>query len=129
MAHPQTAHIQPAWPTFAAMAGAHATQHGDALALIGNGREMNWREFEQQTLRASRWLAEQGVGPGDRVAVWLANHWEWLVLLLAQLLLPSLIGIVSALFAPSRGITSSSKYHTKHYEHRAASPPALSSPP
>ena len=25
MAHPQTAHIQPAWPTFAAMAGAHAT--------------------------------------------------------------------------------------------------------
>ena len=83
MAHPQTAHIQPAWPTFAAMAGAHATQHGDALALIENGREMNWREFEQHTLRASRWLAEQGVGPGDHVAVWLANHWEWLVLLVA----------------------------------------------
>lgn len=36
----------------------------------------------------------------------------WLLLLVAQLLLPSLIGIVSALFAPARGITLRSKYHT-----------------
>lgn len=82
-AHPQTAHIQPAWRSFAEMTGAHAAQHPDGLALTENGRAMNWAEFEQQTLRATRWLAEQGVGPGDRVAVWLANHWEWLVLLVA----------------------------------------------
>ena len=46
----------------------------------------------------------------------VASAWQvaacWLVLLLAQLLLPSLIGIVSALFAPARGITASSKYHS-----------------
>ena len=44
------------------------------------------------------------------------SNWQpaacWLLLLVAQLLLPSLIGIVSALFAPARGITLRSKYHT-----------------
>src|SRR5207253_9956948 len=31
--------------------------------------------------KAAAWLREQGVGPGDRVAVWLVNRLEWLALL------------------------------------------------
>jgi hypothetical protein len=43
---PPTAHIRPAFPTFADLAGAHAARHGDALALVDGGREMRWAEFE-----------------------------------------------------------------------------------
>lgn len=40
-------------------------------------------DFEALVVQCSQWLRAQGIGPGDRVGVWLVNRIEWLVLLLA----------------------------------------------
>lgn len=39
--------------------------------------------FERQVRRTVAWLRERGIGPGDRVGVWLVNRIEWPVLLFA----------------------------------------------
>lgn len=39
--------------------------------------------FEYQVQCMTAWLRSVGIGPGDRVAVWLVNRVEWLALLMA----------------------------------------------
>jgi fatty-acyl-CoA synthase len=53
----------------------------DAVAVIDGDRRMTYGELAQMAGRAALWLAAQGIGPGDRVAVWLVNRLEWLALL------------------------------------------------
>lgn len=51
------------------------------LALVEGDRTYTYAELHSLAGRATAWLAAQGVGPGDRVAVWLVNRSEWLALL------------------------------------------------
>lgn len=52
----------------------------DAPAIIEGARAFSWREFAAMSEAAAGWLWQQGVRPGDRVALWLVNRTEWLAL-------------------------------------------------
>lgn len=53
----------------------------DETMLFDRGLAVSWGEFDALCLRTVNWLRGQGVGPADRVAVWLVNRVEWLALL------------------------------------------------
>jgi fatty-acyl-CoA synthase len=53
------------------------------LAFIEGERAYTYADLHWLAGRAKAWLAAQGIGPGDRVAVWLVNRSEWLALLFA----------------------------------------------
>ena len=60
----------------------HLAARPGATAFIAGDRRVSYAEFEAMGRRAASWLHARGVGPGDRVAVWLVNRMEWLALLL-----------------------------------------------
>ncbi|HTM21303.1 MAG TPA: AMP-dependent synthetase/ligase, partial [Kofleriaceae bacterium] len=50
----------------------------------GDGWEaVTWRAFAEQIAAAARWLAEQGLRPGDRAAIYAGNSVDWAVAALA----------------------------------------------
>ena len=61
----------------------HLERSPDQTILIEHDRSVSYRQFDQQVKACASWLSKQGVQPGDRVAVWLVNRVEWLVLLFA----------------------------------------------
>ncbi len=44
-----------------------------------NWVSMNWREYHRQVSILATWLSKEGVGPGDRVAIFSANRPEWMI--------------------------------------------------
>jgi long-chain acyl-CoA synthetase len=50
-----------------------ARNHGDALAVADPGREATYAELSRETDAVANGLAELGVDPGDRVALFLPN--------------------------------------------------------
>ncbi len=56
-------------------------QPPDAIAFVDRGRPVSYADFGRMAARAAGWLAGQGIGRGDKVAVWLVNRIEWLALL------------------------------------------------
>src|SRR6201993_1941825 len=45
----------------------------EAPAFLHGDRALSFAELHEQALRAAQGLADLGVGPGDRVALWLPN--------------------------------------------------------
>src|SRR5260370_3079593 len=45
----------------------------EAPAFVHGDRAISFAELHEQALRAARGLSDLGVGPGDRVALWLPN--------------------------------------------------------
>ncbi len=68
--------------TLAAMVTRHLEQVPDCCALIVGDRRISYAELDQMGRSAAKWLREQDIGHGDRVAVWLVNRPEWLALML-----------------------------------------------
>ena len=62
-----------------------ATGRPDATAIHFYGRDITWRELDAQVGAVAGWLRSRGVGPGDRVAVFLANCPQFIVTMLATL--------------------------------------------
>jgi fatty-acyl-CoA synthase len=58
----------------------HVAQHTGDVAFIDGDRQITYGEFDLMCRKTAVWLAAQGIGPGDRVAVWLVNRIEWLTL-------------------------------------------------
>lgn len=58
-------------------------RHPDAPALIHGERVYSFAQLDQAARRAATALAELGIGPGDRVALWLPNVPAWPILYLA----------------------------------------------
>ncbi|MGY3031070.1 fatty-acyl-CoA synthase [Bradyrhizobium sp. USDA 4354] len=52
-------------------------------ALVFDGTPVSRAEFSNKVEQTAAWLAAQGIGKGDVVAVWLVNRIEWLALLFA----------------------------------------------
>ena len=50
---------------------------------IGQSREIRRGELRLEVARVAGWLQEQGIGPGDRIAAWMPNLPETVVMLLA----------------------------------------------
>ncbi|MBK7947502.1 MAG: AMP-binding protein [Deltaproteobacteria bacterium] len=51
-----------------------AARQPDALAWVDDERRCSWREAADRVARLADWLQRAGVGPGERVALWLANR-------------------------------------------------------
>ena len=45
----------------------------DRLALVCGDRRLSFRQLEERATRLANWMAGQGVGPGDHVALLLWN--------------------------------------------------------
>ncbi len=69
--------------TFSALLERHVAERPNQIAFIDGERQVSFAEFDQLCNRAATWLTAQGIGPGDRVAVWLVNRVEWMALLFA----------------------------------------------
>jgi acyl-CoA synthetase (AMP-forming)/AMP-acid ligase II len=49
----------------------------DRTALVVGDRRVTYRELEERATRLANWMAEQGVGPGEHVALLLWNSTEY----------------------------------------------------
>ena len=61
-------------------------RRGNAPALFAVDATLTWRELAQRAGGVARRLVEQGLEPGDRVAVLLPNGWRFAVALLGGLM-------------------------------------------
>jgi fatty-acyl-CoA synthase len=66
--------------TLTALLERTARVRADEIAFVHGERSTSFAGFVRRCERTARWLGTQGIGPGDRVAVWMPNRVEWLVL-------------------------------------------------
>lgn len=57
----------------ATVTGLLAEQRGRGTALVYRGREWSYAELEEESRRVAAGIRARGVGPGDRVGIWLPN--------------------------------------------------------
>ena len=62
-----------------------AARYGDAEAVVDGTTRLTFREVAALARRATRGAMAQGIEPGDRVAIWAPNSWEWIVAALGAL--------------------------------------------
>ena len=67
------------WQTIPELVDDAAARFGDAQALVDGDVDWTWVELRDQIHAAARAMMASGVQPGDRVAVWAPNVWEWAV--------------------------------------------------
>lgn len=53
--------------------------HGDATYLVYEDERWTYSEAHQEVSRVARWLVDNGVQPGDRVAIAMRNYPEWML--------------------------------------------------
>jgi len=53
--------------------------HGDATYLVYEDERWTYAEAHDMVSRVARWLADNGVQPGDRVAIAMRNYPEWML--------------------------------------------------
>ena len=66
------------WGTTPKLLAHAAATRGEATAIQDGDVEVTWAELERVARRAAAAYVEAGVGPGDRVAIWAPNVWEWI---------------------------------------------------
>ena len=73
-------HNAPSLPdTIPALVDDAADRFGDAEALVDGGLRMSFMELRSRVTTMANALEAWGLSPGDRVAVWGHNTWEWAV--------------------------------------------------
>jgi fatty-acyl-CoA synthase len=65
--------------TLQAMLDAVATRFADREALVLRDARWRYRDLHREVTRLARGLLALGIEPGDKVALWLGNRLEWLV--------------------------------------------------
>ena len=73
------------WGSIPAMAADAAARFGDAHAVVDGDRRVTFTELIGEARRVTGALMASGVEPGDRVAIWSPNRYEWLVAALGTL--------------------------------------------
>lgn len=69
--------------TFGELVDSAARRFGDREALYYEGRRWSFAEIREDVDRAARGLIEAGVGPGDKVSLWMPNRPEWVHVMFA----------------------------------------------
>ncbi|WP_369832272.1 FadD3 family acyl-CoA ligase [Mycobacterium sp. AT1] len=67
------------WNTIPEMVASAADRFGDAEAVVDGPLRLTFVELVDRIARASGALAELGIRPGDRVALWAPNSVHWIV--------------------------------------------------
>ncbi len=62
-----------------------ARRWGDAPALLENGEEWSFNQLWQRARESASAFLAQGIGRGDRVAIWAPNCREWIIIALGAL--------------------------------------------
>ncbi|MCO5319431.1 MAG: FadD3 family acyl-CoA ligase [Microthrixaceae bacterium] len=74
------------WGTIPNLLWDAVDRRGDAEAVVDlSGEEpvrLSFRDLRDRVLEVARGLVALGVEPGDRVAIWAPNCWEWIVAVL-----------------------------------------------
>ncbi|WP_266157184.1 amino acid adenylation domain-containing protein [Dyella silvatica] len=70
-------------PSLPAWLAAQAARTPDAPAVQCNGRQLTYRQLHMRSVEQARWLIDDGVRPGDIVAVALPRNEQLLIVLLA----------------------------------------------
>jgi len=58
---------------------AAAERFGDRLAVVDGSHRLTFTEVHERVRETARGYVALGVRPGDRVAIWAPNTWEWVV--------------------------------------------------
>jgi long-chain acyl-CoA synthetase len=74
-------------------------RRGDAPALFAADTTLTWRELAQRAGGVARRLVEQGLEPGERVAVVLPNGWRFVVALLGGLMAGATVSPLNPMLA------------------------------
>ena len=56
-----------------------AERHGDRVFIEDETTQISFKDLAEKVEEATRALISLGVEPGDRVAIWAPNCWEWIV--------------------------------------------------
>ncbi len=56
-----------------------AAQHGDREYLVYQDERISYSQAQLYTASLANWLSQQGVKPGDRVAIAMRNYPEWML--------------------------------------------------
>ncbi len=79
---------------------AAAAQFGDKTALIVDERRFSFAALDNLADRLAGGLAGIGVGPGDRVTIYAANSWEWIVSYYAVPKLGAVLNPINVMLTP-----------------------------
>ena len=71
--------VLPDIPTIPGMLALTAQRYGSRVAVEDAECRLTYAELHRQSLLAARALITLGIEPGDRVAVWAPNGYEWIV--------------------------------------------------
>ena len=70
------------WGTIPALLRDAAINHADSVAVIDGDVQLSYAELRDRADVAARAFIGAGLQPGERVAIWAPNVWEWVVVLL-----------------------------------------------
>ena len=65
------------WPSFPALLRDAAARFGDGEAVVDGEERLSWNELRARSDAAALAFLAAGIEPGDRVAIWAPNIWEW----------------------------------------------------
>ena len=69
--------------TIGSLVDERATRDGAREALVFEGRRWTFAELAQEVDAVARGLIDLGIGPGDKVSLWMMNRPEWIYAALA----------------------------------------------
>jgi len=93
----QTVGYEPIRPDLGLLLSHAAALYGPKTALVTADKSLTYQELDELCERVARGLAEIGVQPGDRVSLYSANRWEWVVAYHAALRIRAVLNPVNAM--------------------------------
>jgi HIP---CoA ligase len=72
-----------AWQSIPHLLDDCVTRYADTLAIVDGPLRISYRDLKAHVVAAARGLLAQNVAPGDRIAIWAPNDWQWIVAALA----------------------------------------------
>jgi acyl-CoA synthetase (AMP-forming)/AMP-acid ligase II len=67
------------WHTIPELIDDAARRFGSTEALVDGEVRWDFNELQRRSIEAGRAITASGVAPGERVAIWAPNIWEWVV--------------------------------------------------
>lgn len=78
-----------------------STQNSPSVFVTEDGQQIGITDFEELVSRAAGWLNANGVGAGDRIAIWLPNHIDWMALLFGAARIGAIVAAVNTRYRTS----------------------------
>jgi len=81
--------------------GQAAASFGDKIALITHHRQLTYTELDDLSSRFAGGLCARGIEPGDRITLYAANSWQWIVSYYGVLKAGAVINPINIMLTPS----------------------------